>query len=162
MKNLAAMMKFFAVMTLMLVIAGCHKAQTQDDAIRAAVQQHLVALKTLNLQAMDMQFNKVTIDRGQADADVTFRPKAGATAGAEMQISYHLEKRDGNWSVVKTGAAGGAINHPAPGANPHTQPPDGNVHGSLPNFQDVLGQQKPGGDASLPAGHPPVNPPAPK
>ena len=137
--------------------SGCKQKQTDDDAIRAAVRQHLVSLGTLNLQAMDMDFTKVTIQENQASAEVSFRPKTGAPAGAAMQVAYRLERHDGNWSVVKTAAVGGVIEHPAPGANPHTQPVQGQIHGNLPNFKDVLGTPTSGANTTLPPGHPPVS-----
>ena len=140
-----------------LCIAGCGKKQTADDAIRAAVRQHLVSLNTLNLQAMDMDFTKVTVQDNQANAEVSFRPKTGAPAGAAMQVAYRLEKHDGNWAVVKTAAVGGVIDHPAPGANPHTEPGQREVHGNLPNFKDILGAPNSESSGALPPGHPPVS-----
>jgi hypothetical protein len=118
--------------------------------------QHLSGLKTLNLDAMEMDLRSVAINGSQAHAEVEFRPKTGAPPGAGMQVSYNLEKRDGAWLVLKSQAAGGMIQHPEPGQNPHTNP---GVHpGGLPNFNDIL---NPGGapaQESLPPGHPPINP----
>lgn len=156
--NTRSLKLLVAVAISLCCFSGCQKKQADDDAIRAAVKQHLVSLGTLNLQAMDMDFNKVTIQDNQATAAVSFRPKTGAPAGAAMQVAYRLERREGNWSVVKTAAAGGVIEHPAPGANPHAQSGQGSVHGSLPNFQDVLGQPKSGSEGSPPPGHPPAAP----
>jgi hypothetical protein len=133
---------------------GCQKKATDDDAIRAAINKHLLAIGTLNLQAMEMDVTQVAVQDDHATAQVTFRPKTGAPAGAAMQVAYQLEKREGNWNVMKTAAAGGMIEHPAPGTNPHG-PAQGAVHSSLPNFQEMLGSPNP--DATtLPPGHPPV------
>jgi hypothetical protein len=133
---------------------GCQKKATDDDAIRAAINKHLLAIGTLNLQAMEMDVTQVAVQDDHATAQVTFRPKTGAPAGAAMQVAYQLEKREGNWNVMKTAAAGGMIEHPAPGTNPHG-PAQGTVHSSLPNFQEMLGSPNP--DATtLPPGHPPV------
>ena len=156
MKITPILRSWIAVLFLALCFAGCKKKDTDDEAIRAAVRQHLVSLGTLNLQAMDMDFTKVTVQDNQANAEVSFRPKTGAPADAQMRVAYRLEKREGNWSVVKTTAAGGVIEHPAPGANPHAQPGQGSVHGNLPNFQDVLGVPKSGANGTLPPGHPQV------
>lgn len=138
------------------VFAGCKQKQNDEDAIRAAVRQHLVSLGTLNLQAMDTDFNDIAINNNQASADVSFRPKGGAPAGAAMQVTYQLEKQDGNWRVVKTSTPGGMIEHPNPNANPHTQAVPGEVHGKLPNFQEMLGEQGSANSNALPPGHPPV------
>lgn len=140
---------------LVLSASACSKQQNENDAIRAAIMQHLSGMKTLNLSAMEMDLRSVAINGNQAHAEVEFRPKSGAQPGAGMQVSYNLEERDGAWLVLKSQAAGGAIQHPDPGQNPHDQ----GVHpGGLPNFSDVL---NPGGGApqgSLPPGHPPINP----
>jgi len=144
----------FSLLVLALS-AGCRQKQTEEDAIRAAVQQHLVSLGTLNMQAMDTGFNKVSVNNNQASADVTFRPKTGAPAGAAMQVTYQLEKQNGNWRVVKTSTASGMIEHPNSNGNPHGQAVPGEVHGRLPNFQEMLGQGSSAG-STLPPGHPPV------
>ena len=148
-----------AMVLSMAAVFGCRKKQNEDEAIRAAIRQHLVSLNTLNLQAMDMDFKKVAVNGNQASAEVTFTPKTGAPAGAAMQVAYRLEKRDGNWAVIKTAAAGGAIGHPDPGQNPPAQGTPGDVHGNLPNFKDVIGGQGASGKSELPPGHPPVTTP---
>jgi hypothetical protein len=134
---------------------GCQKKATDDDAIRAAINKHLLAIGTLNLQAMEMDVTQVAVQDDRATAQVTFRPKTGAPAGAAMQVAYQLEKREGNWNVMKSAAAGGMIEHPAPGTNPHG-PAQGAVHSSLPNFQEMLGSPNPDATTTLPPGHPPV------
>ena len=147
-----------AIFLVAACFSGCQKKASDDDAIRAAINKHLLSIGTLNLQAMDMDVTQTTVQDDHATAQVTFRPKTGAPTGAAMQVSYQLEKRDGNWSVLKTAAAGGMIEHPAPGTNPHTQPAQGAVHNGLPNFQDILGSPNPGATPSLPPAHPPVAP----
>jgi hypothetical protein len=147
------------LLTLLLAVvcfAGCQKKTTDDDAIRAAINKRLLSIGTLNLQAMDMDVTQIAVQDDHATAQVTFRPKNGAPAGAAMQVSYQLEKRDGNWNVMKTAAAGGMIEHPAPGTNPHGQPAQGAVHSTLPNFQEMLGTPNSGSGSNLPPGHPPV------
>lgn len=129
---------FTALAVALLLTCGCKQKQNDDEAIRAAVRQHLTALGTLNLQAMDTDFTNISIQNDKATADVSFRPKTGAPAGAAMQVSYQLEKQEGNWKVIKKATQGGMIQHPDPNANPHAQVP-GDVHGKLPNFQEMLG-----------------------
>jgi hypothetical protein len=139
--------------------AGCKKQQTAADGIREGIRQHLASLNTLNLSAMEMNVSNVTVNGNTAEAQVEYVPKTGAPAGAGMRVSYSLEKHGGQWAVVKTGSLGGAIDHPAPGANPHTQPIRGDVHGNLPNFRELIPPAgTPDAKAALPPGHPPVQP----
>jgi len=134
---------------------GCKKQPSDNDAIRAGILQHLSGVGTLNMSAMDMDIRSVSINGNQAHAEVVFRPKKGAPAGAGMQVAYNLEKRDGAWVVQKSQTTGGMIEHPDPNKSPHQNQ---DVHsGSLPNFSDIV---NPGGapaQGALPPGHPPVN-----
>jgi hypothetical protein len=144
------------LMTVALA-CGCKKTQTDEDLIRAGINQHLAGLNTLNLSAMDMDVNNISIQGTQARAQVTFRPKTGAPPGAGMQVAYQLEKRDSGWVVVKTDAVGGGIQHPPANANPHLQPGQSEVHGSLPNFREILPPTAPAAGGTLPPGHPPID-----
>jgi hypothetical protein len=147
---------FAVLFAALLSFSACKRQQNENEAIRAAIMQHLSGLKSLNLSAMEMDLKNVAINGDQAHAEAEFRPKTGAPPGAGMQVSYNLEKRDGAWVVLKSQTAGGMIQHPDPGQNPHS---NSAVHpGSLPNFSDVL---NPGGAPSqgnLPPRHPPINP----
>ena len=144
-------------MALLFVAAnGCKKQPTDAEAIRTGITQHLRALNTLNLNAMDMDVSNLSIQGLQARAQVTFRPKAGAPPGAQMQVAYQLEKRDSGWSVVKTEAVGGAIELPAANANPHLQSGQGDVHGNLPNLHDLVQPANPSTSGTLPPGHPAI------
>jgi len=120
-------------------VSGCKQKPSDDEAVRAAVRQHLSSLGTLNMQAFETDFTNISIQNNHATADVSFRPKTGAPAGAAMQVSYQLEKQEGNWRVVKKSTPGGLIQHPDANANPRTSPVQGEVHGKLPNFQEMLG-----------------------
>jgi hypothetical protein len=147
------------VMTLLGIIAtaGCTKQQkTASDGIRDGIQQHLVSLNTVSLSAMDMKIIDVAVNGNTAQAQVEYVPKTGAAPGAAMRVSYSLEKRGEQWVVVKTNSFAGAINHPAPGTNPHAQPEPGSVHGNLPNFNDIISSTTPDANGALPPGHPPV------
>ena len=130
---------------------ACKKAKADDEAVQAAVRQRLASLGTLNVQAMDLDFTRVTVQDNRATAEVSFRPKASASSGAAMQVTYQLEKKEGVWGVMKTSAAGGAFEHPDPGANPHGPGTPGTVHGDLPNFHDVLdGSHSPAASSATP------------
>ena len=157
MKRIALALGFFAAL---LAAGGCKKQQNDNDAIRAGIMQHLTGVGTLNMSAMVMDIQRVSINGNQAHAEVEFRPKTGSPQGAGMQVSYNLEKRDGAWFVLKTQAAGGMIQHPDPNQNPHQNQ---DVHsGGLPRFNDVLNPVAAPAQGSLPPGHPPAKsqPPA--
>ena len=109
-----------SMIAMLSVFAGCKKQESDTEAIRSGINQHLTSLKTLNLSAMDMNVTSVSIQGNQAQAQVEFRPKTGAPQGAGMQVSYSLEKQNGGWVVQTSQPAGGSIQHPGPGENPHT------------------------------------------
>jgi hypothetical protein len=134
-------------------VSGCHAQPSDKDAIRAGILRHLTAVGTLNMNAMTMDIRSLSINGNQAHAEVEFRPKTGAAPGAGMQVAYNLEKREGSWTVLKTQAAGGAIQHPDPNQNPHKNQ---DVHsGALPDFQSVL---NPTGNVTPAATTPPATP----
>jgi len=149
-----------AIASCALVFAfpsGCKQKPSGDEAVRSAVRQHLSSLGTLNMQAFDTDFTTIVIQNNQATADVSFRPKNGAPAGAAIQVSYQLERQEGNWRVIKKSTPGGMIQHPDSNANPHTSPVQGPVHGKLPNFQEMLGttNSQPDAQQQAPAQAPP-------
>lgn len=150
-----------SLLSIAISMAACHKVTSQNDLIRDGIRQHLVSLKTINLSAMDINVTNVTINGNTAQAQVEYLPKTGAPPGAGMRVSYSMEKRDGQWFVVKTLAAGGAIDHPDPGSNPHTQT-QGKLPGALPNFREMIPANSLNSNASLPAGHPEVPPSEPQ
>ena len=138
----------------LLLGAGCKK-QSENDAIRAGILQHLNGVGTLNMSAMDMDIRSVSINGNQAHAEVVFRPKNSPQEGAGMQVAYNLEKRGGAWVVQKSQPTGGMIQHPDTSKNPHQNP---DVHsGSLPNFKDIVNPSAAPAQGTLPPGHPPVN-----
>jgi hypothetical protein len=145
------------VIGLLTLFAGCKKQESDADAIRTGINQHLASLKTINLGAMDMNITSVSVQGNQAQAQVEFKPKTGGPQGASMQVAYSLEKQNGQWVVQTTQPSGGSMQHPAPGENPQMPPTSPSSGGSMPNFRDLV----PGGAANpstLPPGHPPVNP----
>jgi hypothetical protein len=148
---------FLTMLGLLVLFAGCKKQVSDADAIRNGINQHLASLKTLNLDAMDMNITSVSIQGNQAQAQVEFTPKTGGTPGAGMQVAYSLEKQNGTWVVQTTQPAGGAIQHPGPGENPHANDGAPASSGSMPNFRDLVPGNSGGASNSLPPGHPPIN-----
>jgi hypothetical protein len=133
---------------------ACKKQVSNNDAIRAGILQHLAAIGTLNMSAMDMDVRSVSVNGNQAHAEVEFRPKTGGAPGAGMHVAYNLEKRDGAWVVLKSQSLGGMIQHPDPGQNPHANQ---DVHsGTMPNFNEILNPSGTPAQGTLPPGHPPV------
>jgi hypothetical protein len=146
-------LRLFFSMAL-LFATGCKTQQSDNDASRAGIMQHLNAVGTLNLSAMEMNIKSASVNGNQAHAEVEFRPKTGAPQGAGMQVAYNLEKRDGAWVVLKTQAAGGMIEHPAPGQNPHQNQ---DAHATqLPNFSEIVTPAGATASGVLPPGHPAI------
>jgi len=140
---------------LLAVFNGCKKQESDEDAVRSGINQHLVSLKTINLSAMNVNVMSVSIQGNQAQAQVEFRPKTGGPPGAGMQVAYTLAKQNGAWVVQTTQPFGGTIQHPGPGDTPNMNS-SGPSAGSMPNFRDLVhGGSSPN---ALPPGHPPVNP----
>ena len=133
---------------------ACKKQANDRDAIRAGILQHLTAISTLNMSAMDMDIRSVSVNGNQAHAEVEFRPKTGGGPGGGMQVAYDLEKRDGAWVVLKSQPLGGMIQHPDPNQNPHE-----NLDGKsgLYNFNDILKRAGTAGQSTLAPSHPQVN-----
>jgi hypothetical protein len=134
--------RFLLITSLLalLPIAACKKGGAGNDnqAIRAAVQQHLVQRSTLNMSAMDMDVKQVSIQGDQATAQVEFRAKQG---GPGMLMSYNLQRQGGAWVVTSSRPTGGEMSHP---------PTDG----SMPPSAAPGGA--PSGTTELPPSHPPV------
>lgn len=136
--------------------SACSKQASDAAAIRSGILQHLNAIGNLNMSAMDMDVRSVSINGNQAHAEVEFRPKTGGVPGAGMQVAYNLEKREGSWVVLKTQPLGGAIQHPDPNQNPHTNP---DVHSTLPKFGDILNPADSPAQTAPPSSHPRSNSP---
>jgi hypothetical protein len=145
---------FLIVIGLLAIFAGCKKQESDADAVRSGINQHLASLKTINLGAMDMTVTNVSVQGNSAQAQVEFRPKGAAPQSPAMQVAYSLEKQNGVWVVQNTQAAGGMMQPPGPGENPPANSASPSS-GSMPNFREVV----PGGgtQGALPPGHPPVN-----
>jgi len=124
-----------AAAVLLLVAGTCKKAASDDEAIRAAIQQHLQKNSGLNLAAMDTEFQNISVDGDHARAQVLFRTKQ---EGATMQMTYALERQGGQWTVLKSNPSGGQVSHP-PVDGSHAAPGGGGAPGDagggeLPRF----------------------------
>jgi hypothetical protein len=86
-------------------LGACHKqesASAENEAIQAAITQHLASVSGLNLNAMDMVVQNVAINGNQAQAQVEFHLKGSADHGGTMKVGYQLEKRGAEWTVTKS------------------------------------------------------------
>ncbi len=134
----------------LVLSGGCgNKAQSDNDAIRDGINEHLASVKSINMSAMDMNVTNVTIQDNKAQAQVDFHPKGGAPGGTGMQVAYSLEKQNGKWAVVDTHPTGGMGQHPTPGQGAEGV-------GGTPDFSNLLHGQPSNGSA-LPPGHPALN-----
>ena len=155
-------MKSFVLLAFVAsLILGCEsdpraaqpKTQAPEDSIRTAIQAHLAHKGTLNLQAFDTDVKQVTIDGDRAQAQVEFRVKGGP---GSMQLTYALEKRDGNWSVIESDPVGSNFSHPAldQGQSPPMNGTAGASHSLADTLRSFKAEAAP--EQPLPPGHPPV------
>jgi hypothetical protein len=112
-------------------------AQGSDaDLVRQAVEDHVRNDRGINLSAMDMSVDSVSIAGDRAQANATFRVKQG---GAAMVMVYSLERQGGGWLVVNDQPAGGQFAHP-PMDQAHSGmsgAPDSSAPG-MPDVQEFL------------------------
>ena len=137
-------MRIVAVLLLLILsLAGCHRGAENNDAVRQGVLDYL-ATKGMTAASMDINLVSVKFNGDAADALVSFAAKG--TGAGQMQISYHLEQKDGKWKVVGRQDAnqhgGGAI------------PPGGAPQGAAPAGVDPHGGgavAAPGAGGKMPA-----------
>jgi hypothetical protein len=119
---------------LCVLAASCSKKVSDQDAIRASIEQHLNGRADLNLSAMDREVKQVSVNGDRASAQVEFRLKGG---DARMEIEYALERKGKDWTVLNSQPMGMGDAHSGT-----AQPPAG-IPGS--------------GGAQVPEGRPPTN-----
>jgi hypothetical protein len=124
-----------------LLFFGCSKSKVaangnasagDQEAIKAAISQHLNADSGINMSVMEMTVDSVNISGDQAQADAEFHVKNGPGA---MHITYKLEKRSGQWTVLTGQPAGTAPSHGAD-AGPQADAPDSSK--SMPDVSDYM------------------------
>jgi hypothetical protein len=95
-------------MLLLVVAGGCkgkNNAAADEEGVRAGIQRHLVE-SGMNMDVMNQDTKKITITGDQALADVDFRLKNN-DQNLGMVVQYVLERKNGQWDVVKTQPVGG-------------------------------------------------------
>lgn len=152
-----------AVLTGIVLLAGCNKNIQNKDAVRQGVMSYLS--KRSDLLAMDVTVNSVAFHDDEATAEVHFQAKGNSSPAAGMTMQYVLERKDGQWvvkgrtggnaahgeSAAPRGAAAGQGSAPGPlDGMPHTGLPGG-AAGALPPGHPAVG-----GSQALPPGHPAI------
>jgi len=135
----------------LLFFGGCNQAKRDANEVRAGIMKHLAGMNGLNMSAMDMEIHSITVNGDTARAEVEYKLKAGNDKGAGMQVSYSLERRNGEWVVQKSQPIGGMIQHPNPNQNPHSNQ-TGNTS-DMPNFGDILKSTGAAAQKTPPPGH---------
>jgi hypothetical protein len=140
-----------AAMSLVL-LASCNKDIQNQEAVRQGVMSYLS--KRSDLLAMDVSVTSIAFRQDEATAQVHFQAKGNSSQAAGMTMQYVLERKDGQWSVKGRTGAGAAHGASGPGVN--SVPGQGALPGQLDGMPRIPAPR--GGSASLPPGHPAVNP----
>jgi hypothetical protein len=99
------MLLFMLLVASFTCLVACQKQKSvsvDNEAIQAAITQHLASVSGLNLNAMDMVVQNVAINGNQAQAQVEFHLRGNTDRGGTMKVGYQLEKRGGEWTVTKS------------------------------------------------------------
>lgn len=91
---------------------GCRKQANSPDAnaaIQAALQAHVSHQGNLNLAAMDMTVENISVNGNRAQAHVQFRLRDN---NVTMEMLYDLDEQGGSWIVTHSQPSGGQFSHP--------------------------------------------------
>lgn len=110
---------------------GSQASRADQQAIRAAIEDHLRGNSSLNLDAMDMVLESVSIQGDRAQAHASFHVKNGGATGMTMQ--YFLQRSGGAWVVTNGQPADGNTQLP-PSASSQ---PGNSLTQSTPSVPDV-------------------------
>jgi hypothetical protein len=128
---------------------GFVEQKEKDKAeIRAALEKYLNERGTINLSAMTWEIEEFSQDRDRATVQVMFTSKQG---GAQMPVTYELQKEKGVWKVQKSGSTA----HPGT-PSPQMQMPQVPSSGQLPPGHPAIS------GSPAPAGKSPAQNPPPK
>lgn len=129
-----------AVVLLAVGCAACNRDQSASNApashvaIRSAIEKHLRRNAGINMAAMSMTVDSVSLHEDQAQANVTFRLN---DAGTTMQMTYFLSRHANDWIVLRSQPAGGQFTHP-PMDETHRGTPASPRPRALPNISDFF------------------------
>jgi hypothetical protein len=80
-----------------------------SDMIRQAIEDHVRNNHSVNMSAMDMSVDAVTVNGDTAQANAVFRLKQGGTS---MAMTYSLERHGSGWLVVRGHPSDDQFAHP--------------------------------------------------
>ena len=123
-------MKSAALCLAALLLAGCSKNIDTTEAVRDGVIKDIS--KIVDVETMNVTVDSVSFREKEADATVSFTPKA-APRSEPMVMSYALERKGDEWKIksrsmlsrhdqVKPGETGLPAGHPGASA-PGTETP---------------------------------------
>jgi len=114
--------------------AGTPASGSDVDLIRRAVEDHVRSDRGINMSAMDMSVDSVSVNGDQAQANVTFRVKQG---GASITMVYSLQRHANGWLVMSSQPTDGQFVHPPMDKTHSGMSPSQPVPG-MPDVQDFL------------------------
>jgi hypothetical protein len=127
-------------------------ARSPDEAaIATAIERHLKENSGINMSAMDMAIDSISIQGDQAQANVTFRLKQGGTT---MQMSYFLARHARDWLVLRNQPGEGQFAHP-PMDKTHSRMAEISQQAGSPNLRRFYK----GGSTAAPSDAPAHDPP---
>jgi len=88
---------------------GMPASSGDSDMIRQAVEDHVRNNHGINMSAMDMSVEAVSVSGDKAQANAVFRVKQGGTS---MAMTYSLERHGNGWLVVHSAPSDGQFVHP--------------------------------------------------
>jgi hypothetical protein len=130
---------------------------TDEAAIRNAIEKHLRGNAGINMAAINMTVDSVSLHEDQAQADVTFRLNQGGTT---MQMTYFLSRHANDWIVLRSQPTGGQFAHP-PLDEAHRGTAAAPRPGTLPHINDFFPPDSPNGNPPR-SSPPPGSAPAPQ
>jgi len=113
---------------------GVPASARDADLIHHALEEHVRNDRGINMDALDMSVDSISVDGDEAHANATFRVRQG---GAAMTMAYLLQRHGGAWIVVNSQPGGGQFVHPpVDKADSGAAPKDANP--AMPDVQDFL------------------------
>ena len=129
---------FSALLAGTLLLCGCGKDMQSKDKVQAAILKRLETNSGLDLKTLDVTTTSVSFDKNIAHATVAFHPKGDPNLTGGMVMSYTLENRSGQWTVVKVGdSSGHSVARRAPNDLPPGHPP---VNSADPHMKPMAEQ----------------------
>jgi hypothetical protein len=114
--------------------SGAPASAKDAELIREAIEDHVREDHSVNMSALDMTVDSMSVSGDQAQASATFRAKQG---GPGMDMSYLLERRGGAWAVVRGQPGGGQFTHPPMDQTQSGMPANSPANSAAPTAPDV-------------------------